>query len=154
MRVLIVQSKPELGTLWRRHLERLDGTVTVVETGDAALILLQDQYFDVIALDLVLREGSALTVADFANFNQPRANIVFVTDTTFFQTVPFFRTAQMPVHLLKRKRRQVTWRRLFIITVSRWTGTRAPNYPRSCGASKSIIGLVGMIRLGLMVSWL
>ena len=73
MRVLIVQSKPELGTLWRRHLERLDATVTVVETGDAALILLQDQYFDVIVLDLVLREGSALTVADFANFNQPRA---------------------------------------------------------------------------------
>lgn len=90
MRVLIVQSKPELGTLWRRHLERLDATVTVVETGDAALILLQDQYFDVIVLDLVLREGSALTVADFANFNQPRANIVFVTDTTFFSDGSIF----------------------------------------------------------------
>lgn len=90
MRVLIVQSKTELGALWARHLERLQATVTVVETGDAALNLLQDQYFDVIVLDLVLRAGSALTVADFANFNQPRANVVFVTDTTFLSDGSIF----------------------------------------------------------------
>jgi CheY-like chemotaxis protein len=90
MRVLIVQSKAELGALWRRHLERLQATVTVVETGDAALLLLQNENVDVIVLDLVLREGSALTVADFANFNQPRANVVFVTDTTFFSDGSIF----------------------------------------------------------------
>jgi DNA-binding response OmpR family regulator len=90
MRVLIVQSKAELGALWQRHLERLQATVSVVETGDAALLLLQDENFDVIVLDLVLREGSALTVADFANFNQPRANVVFVTDTTFFSDGSIF----------------------------------------------------------------
>ena len=90
MRVLIVQSKTELGALWQRHLERLQAIVTVVETGGAALMLLQNQYFDVIVLDLVLREGSALTVADFANFNQPRANVVFVTDTTFFSDGSIF----------------------------------------------------------------
>jgi CheY-like chemotaxis protein len=90
MRVLIVQSKTELGALWRRHLERLQATVTVVETGAAALMLLQGKYFDVIVLDLVLREGSALTIADFANFNQPRANVVFVTDTTFFSDGSIF----------------------------------------------------------------
>jgi DNA-binding NtrC family response regulator len=90
MRVLIVQSKTELGTLWARHLERLQATVTVVETGDAALLLLQNETFDVIVLDLVLREGSALTVADFANFNQPRANVVFVTDTPFFSDGSIF----------------------------------------------------------------
>jgi len=90
MRVLIVQSKTELGTLWARHLERLQATVTVVETGADALFLLQNASFDVIVLDLVLREGSALTVADFANFNQPRANVVFVTDTTFFSDGSIF----------------------------------------------------------------
>lgn len=90
MRVLIVQSKSELGALWSRHLERLHAMVTVVETGDDALILLQTEMFDVIVLDLVLREGSALTVADFANFNQPRANVVFVTDTTFFSDGSIF----------------------------------------------------------------
>lgn len=90
MRVLIVQSKAELGALWRRHLERLLATVTVVETGDEALLLLQNQSFEVIVLDLVLREGSALTVADFANFNHPRSNVVFVTDTTFFSDGSIF----------------------------------------------------------------
>ena len=90
MRVLIVQSKIELGNLWRRHLERLHAVVTTVETGDEALVLLQNTTFDVIVLDLVLREGSALTVADFANFNQPRANVVFVTDTTFFSDGSIF----------------------------------------------------------------
>ena len=41
-------------------------------------------------LDPVLTEDSALTVADFANFNQPRANVVFVTDTTFFSDGSIF----------------------------------------------------------------
>lgn len=91
MQVLIVQSKTELGEIWARHLERLHAIVTVVETGDAALLQLQDQTFDVIVLDLVLREGGALTVADFANFNHPRANVVFVTDTTFFSDGSIFK---------------------------------------------------------------
>jgi CheY-like chemotaxis protein len=90
MRVLIVQSNSDLGMVWKRHLERLLADVTLVETGTDALNLLQDEAFDVIVLDLVLREGSALTIADFANFNQPRANVVFVTDTTFFSDGSIF----------------------------------------------------------------
>lgn len=90
MRVLIVQSNGPLGTVWKRHLERLHASVTHVETGDDALTLLQINTYDVIVLDLVLREGSALTIADFAQFNQPRANVVFVTDTTFFSDGSIF----------------------------------------------------------------
>lgn len=90
MRVLIVQSNTDLGEVWQRHLERLLATVTIAQTGSEALRLLQEQSFDVIVLDLVLSEGSALTVADFANFNHPRANVVFVTDTTFFSDGSIF----------------------------------------------------------------
>ena len=90
MRVLIVQSNSELATVWARHLERLGSYVVNVETGSAALALMQVDCFDVIVLDLVLREGSALTIADFANFNMPRANVVFVTDTTFFSDGSIF----------------------------------------------------------------
>lgn len=90
MRVLIVQSNPSLSQVWGRHLERLGATVARVETGSAALALLQTDIFDVIVLDLVLAEGNALTVADFANFNMPRANVVFVTDTTFFSDGSIF----------------------------------------------------------------
>ncbi len=90
MRVLIVQSNPDLSAIWGRHLERLGATVQCVETGEDALNTLQTGMFDVIVLDLVLREGSALTVADFANFHLPRANVVFVTDTTFFSDGSIF----------------------------------------------------------------
>ncbi|WP_341366870.1 response regulator [Yoonia sp. BS5-3] len=90
MRVLIVQSNANLGGLWRRHLERLQATVTLVSTGEAALSLLEESSFDVIVLDLVLEEGSALTIADFAEFRQPEANVVFVTDTTFFSDGSIF----------------------------------------------------------------
>lgn len=90
MRVLIVQSNTPLGLVWQRHLERLNAEVTLVDCGSVALTLLQTESYDVIVLDLVLREGSALTIADFANFNLPRANVVFVTDTTFFSDGSIF----------------------------------------------------------------
>lgn len=90
MRTLIVQSNQELGQVWARYLERLGAIVQCVTTGDAALEVIQDTPLDVIVLDLVLTEGSALSVADFANFNQPTANVVFVTDTTFFSDGSIF----------------------------------------------------------------
>ena len=90
MNCLIVESNPALGQLWRRHLERLEVSVTVASTADRALSLIQVQQFDVIVLDLVLSEGGALAVADLAQFRQPEANVVFVTDTTFFSDVSIF----------------------------------------------------------------
>lgn len=90
MRVLIVQSKKHLGELWKRHLERLDADVMHVQTGEEAAQAIQNSPFDVIVLDLVLRQGSALTVADLAEFRQPQANVVFVTDTTFFSDGSIF----------------------------------------------------------------
>lgn len=90
MRVLIVQSNPALSELWARHLLRLGALVDQVRNGGDAIAALQSGRFDVIVLDLVLEDGSALTVADFANFNMPRANVVFVTDTTFFSDGSIF----------------------------------------------------------------
>lgn len=90
MRALIAQSNPDLGTLWKRHLERLDVEVTLVQTGERAFNVIQSTTFHVIVLDLVLRQGSALAVADFAQFRQPDANVVFVTDTTFFSDGSIF----------------------------------------------------------------
>lgn len=90
MRVLIVQSNKDLGTLWERHLTRLGEDVTLATTGDAAVEQLENQEFDCIVLDLILLEGSALTVADVAYFRQPDANVIFVTDTTFFSDGSIF----------------------------------------------------------------
>ena len=90
MDVLIVQSNAQLGRLWMRHLERMGAAVSLATNGDTAVSLLETDVFDVIVLDLVLKEGSALTVADLANYRQPNANVVFVTDTTFFSDGSIF----------------------------------------------------------------
>jgi CheY-like chemotaxis protein len=90
MRTLIVQSNFELGQIWAGHLERLGATVLQVTTGQEALDVIQEQEMDVVVLDLVLKKGSALSVADYINFNQPTANVVFVTDTTFFSDGSIF----------------------------------------------------------------
>ncbi len=90
MRALIVQSNPSLGRVWQRYLEPLDVDVTLVHTGERALNLIETTLFDVVVLDLVLSDGSALAVADLAQFRQPDANVVFVTDTTFFSDGSIF----------------------------------------------------------------
>lgn len=90
MRTLIVQSNDELGQVWARHLERLGASVINVTTGEAAIEVLQSERLDAIVLDLVLVEGSALSVADYAGYSQPSANVVFVTDTTFFSDGSIF----------------------------------------------------------------
>jgi len=90
MRVLIVQSNEALCRVWSRHLERLGVTVTSAHSGSDAVERVENQTFDCIVLDLVLGEGSALTVADLAYFRQPEASVVFVTDTTFFSDGSIF----------------------------------------------------------------
>ncbi len=93
MRALIVQRNEALGLVWQRHLERLDVDVCCVTTAESALQIVESQNFDVIVLDLVLSNGSALAIADLVQFRQPNANIVFVTDTTFFSDGSIFQHA-------------------------------------------------------------
>ncbi|MBK0329576.1 hypothetical protein I5535_20135 [Rhodobacteraceae bacterium F11138] len=90
MNVLIVESRPELGLLWQRHLERQGATVSLVHTQEAAITALYTGNFEIIVLDLVLEDGSALAVADFASYRRPDARVIFVTNTTFFSDGSIF----------------------------------------------------------------
>lgn len=90
MNVLIVESKPELGMLWQRHLERQSADVTLVHSQEAAIAALYNTDFQIIVLDLVLDRGSALAVADFASYRRPDARVIFVTNTSFFSDGSIF----------------------------------------------------------------
>ena len=90
MHVLIVESRPELGALWQRHLERQGITVSLVETQEDATAFLSKEEVEIILLDLVIDEGSALAVADYANYRQPDARVIFVTSTSFFSDGSIF----------------------------------------------------------------
>lgn len=90
MKVLIVEADPDLGDIWARHLRRQGSDVRQAHTQEAAILELQSHNFDVIVLDLVLGEGSALAVADFASYRTPDTQVIFVTDTTFFSDGSIF----------------------------------------------------------------
>lgn len=93
MNVLIVESRPELGLLWRRHLERQGMMVAQVTGQSEAVNYLTQHAPDIIIMDIVLEEGSALAVADFASYRQPETRIIFVTNTTFFSDGSIFNHA-------------------------------------------------------------
>jgi DNA-binding NtrC family response regulator len=90
MNVLIVQSSRDLGELWQRHLVRNGMQVRVAESQESAIRAILSDAPDVIILDLVLKNGSALAVADFANFRCPDARVIFVTNTSFFSDGSIF----------------------------------------------------------------
>lgn len=89
-RVLIVESVPELADLWKRHLERQDMQVTCVGGQAGAIEHLSQHDTDIIIQDLVIEEGSALAIADYANYRQPEARVIFVTNTSFFSDGSIF----------------------------------------------------------------
>lgn len=90
MKVLIVESRPELGQLWMRHLQRQGADVTLVHDQEAAILALYGSGYEIIVLDLVLEQGSALAVADFASYRRPEARVIFVTNTSFFSDGSIF----------------------------------------------------------------
>lgn len=93
MNVLIVESRPELGRIWHRHLERQGWDVTLAGSAQDAVAALQRGRFEVIVLDLVLPDGSALAVADVASYRHPQARVIFVTNTGFFSDGSIFNLA-------------------------------------------------------------
>lgn len=90
MKVLIVESEPELGSLWQNHMRRQGMDVRLVVDQAEAALALHAQAFDIIVLDLVLARGSAFAIADLASYRHPETRIIFVTNTSFFSDGSIF----------------------------------------------------------------
>ncbi|WP_187429045.1 hypothetical protein ROLI_004410 [Roseobacter fucihabitans] len=93
MKVLIVESQADLAVIWQRHLERMGMSVSCASGQAEAIAHLGEHKTDVIIMDLVLTEGSALAVADYASYRLPEAQVIFVTNTSFFSDGSIFRHA-------------------------------------------------------------
>lgn len=90
MRVLIVESNPDLGWVWRRHLERRGSAVTLAHSQSEAVDVLRNQEIDIIVLNLILEDGSAFAIADFASYRCPDTKIIFTTNSSFFSDGSLF----------------------------------------------------------------
>lgn len=90
MNVLIVESDPNLGRIWCRHIARLGASVSFVRSQGDAVGALQDSAFDIVILDLELTRGSAFAVADYASYRRPACKVIFVTSNSFFSDGSIF----------------------------------------------------------------
>ena len=90
MNVLIVESKRHHAELWRRALERLGAHVDIASSKDQAADMAAVETYHIVVLDLILDEGSVFAVADFMNFWQPDAQVIFASNTSFFSDGSIF----------------------------------------------------------------
>ena len=88
--VLIVVGNPDIARIWARHLERQGNPVTVACSEREAVDYMRDNDVDVIVLDMMITQGSAFFVADYASYRQPEAKIVSVTQRSFFSDGSLF----------------------------------------------------------------
>lgn len=88
--ILIVASNPDLSRIWGRHLERHGQEVVILSSQKEAVEYLYENTAEAIVLDLMLTNGSAIAIADFASYRRPDARIVFVTNNTFFSDGSLF----------------------------------------------------------------
>ncbi len=90
MTLLIVESNPQLADLWRRHVQRQGRAVVIVHGQSAAVAALQRGGISIVILNVVLTEGSAFAVADYASYRCPGVRVLFVTSTSFFSDGSIF----------------------------------------------------------------
>lgn len=89
--ILILTDNPSLAGIWARHLERQKHAVVVTTDESEAIEVVRDNDVSVIVLDLMLRNSTAFSVADYVSYRSPRTKIVFVTKNRFFADGSLFR---------------------------------------------------------------
>lgn len=90
MKILIVENSHDLATVWKTHLERLGAKVITASTATRALSMIATHELDAVIVDLVLEDGSALGVADFAMYRRPAAKVIVVSKSHFFSDGSIF----------------------------------------------------------------
>ncbi len=90
MRVLLVQNNRGLSGLWAAFLARQNIEVTQAHTQAEAIDRLRFGDFDALVLDLVLPDGGAIAISDFATYRHPDVPIIAVTGSSFFSDGSIF----------------------------------------------------------------
>ena len=88
--ILIVASNRDLSRIWAKHIERQNHVVEIVDSQAEAVRFLSENMPKVVVLDVMLQNGSAIAVADFASYRNADTRIVFVTRSTFFSDGSLF----------------------------------------------------------------
>jgi DNA-binding NtrC family response regulator len=90
VKLLIVEGQQDRAQIWAGALERAGARVQIASGQAAAVARLGAEGFDLVILNIVLPEGSALAVADLVQFRHPATRIIFVTGGGFFSDGSIF----------------------------------------------------------------
>jgi DNA-binding NtrC family response regulator len=90
MRVLIVENNEDLGRFWGSFLRRRGVDVTLATTQRGAIEHLRFDEFDAMVVELVLPDGGAIAISDYAAYKYPNMPIIPVTSTSFFSDGSIF----------------------------------------------------------------
>lgn len=90
MRILVVESDPQLGALWCRHLARQGNVVHLATNETTAIDKLRFELFDVLVLDISTKNSSVLAISDYATYRNPEVAIIVVTANSFFSDGSIF----------------------------------------------------------------
>ncbi len=90
MRVLIAQHNMELGQLWAGFLEREGVDTTLATSQKEALRLLRLHSYDALVLEMVMPDGGAIAIADFAAYRMPDVPVITVNSSSFFSDGSIF----------------------------------------------------------------
>lgn len=88
--VLIVESDENLGSTWRYFLERHGFDVTLAQTQKQALDNLRFNTCNVLIINLMMPDASALAITDFASYKNPDISIIVVSASNFFSDGSIF----------------------------------------------------------------
>lgn len=84
MKILLVQHNEGLSDLWAAFLRREGGEVIQAYSQSDAVDALRFGTFDALILDVILPDGGAIAISDYATYRQPDIPIVAVTSNNFF----------------------------------------------------------------------
>ena len=88
--VLIVEVQESLGMLWQGFLKRQGCEATLVTNQTDALDRLRFYTWDVLIIDLIMPDASALAISDFATYKHPDISIIVVSANNFFSDGSIF----------------------------------------------------------------
>lgn len=84
MKILLVQHNEGLSDLWSAFLRREGIEVAQAYSQAEAIDILRFNSFDALVLDVILPDGGAIAISDYATYRQPDIPIVAVTSSNFF----------------------------------------------------------------------
>ena len=90
MKVMILETDENIGSIWQRHMERCGVESKLVINEEDAIEHLQMYAVDVLVINLLAEVGSSLALTDLATYKNPNIAIIAVTSRNFFSDGSIF----------------------------------------------------------------